>query len=283
MAGNDDVKSHIPDTGGVPSHTPLPLPGTGLRLTSPVRLHAMRQHIADSFAERPDLARMLFVNPALAIEGLGYEVPTEMKVHILQRLSAKAEVRDEMERLRALIAEALPEGEDAATTNVLHPSVLARILFQHIGLCPRRTDGHSAPKIALQSDRLDRILKADPGLARALSPDRQTTRLPGAARGSRFSVVVPVPRTRLTDPKATVPDLPPTTEIPAELEPEQLFFYRKDHPVAEALFQYYQLSLRRIVFASPASFREQLAKGGPTGWQTWIQSVRFKPKPDLEK
>lgn len=255
-------------TQEAPKDDPVPLPGVGKELKSHRHLALNAEEIRLALNARPELGALLFINPALVLEDLGYKLSPEVRSHILRNLSLPKQTRDKMQALEREIRQAL--GEDAADLNLVNPSHTAQILFCHLRIHPLETSGVEPPyKPVVPSTRLKDL--KPPTIKRVLRPQPPTRH----GGGMTASLVNYQPQVKLLDPDGLLPILPRAEQAPSQVCTEELIFYREAHPLVPKLLCYQLLYDSQLAFRSGAIYREVRDGQRTSVWKSWIKSVNF--------
>ena len=102
----------------------------------------LRQHIREictRFNDNPDLARLVLVNPILALEDVGVKLSPEAKKHIMDTLRFPARLEERKEELEAELKGELKRLKFHAELP-LTPDRRAELLFQVLKLEPAEND-----------------------------------------------------------------------------------------------------------------------------------------------
>jgi hypothetical protein len=98
--------------------------------------------------ENPEIARLIFVNPILALEDLDVELTAEVKQHIMDALRFPARIRERKADLEQKLGDAIAElGLQARLP--LSPSTRWRLLFDKLELEPLEEDSETPGRLAV--------------------------------------------------------------------------------------------------------------------------------------
>lgn len=247
-----------------------PEPTPGAEPTEPIRLSSHRDLIerqAEVFgllAARPELARMMAVNPVLALREAGVQVAPRLATHILHAIAHPPQVAWRRDELVAALTERL--GEAPKPTE---PPWLAATVFTKLTVPPLNTNGREPVFAApLNADSVRR-LQDDRRRLRAVRPGR---RLSG---GTVIGVGDWRPSYRRLDLNAPTPELPPAAAAPTTLSLLELWFYKDRDQVLRDLLELGVIMKGVFPVHSATGFRAVAAGERRSALHTWITAIRF--------
>lgn len=236
-----------------------------LRVTTHRSLLLRRDEICKRFNERPDIARLLILNPALAFKEVGVELSPQMRDHVLRsmRLSPSAAKRlDELEAsLRRQLREA-PRPTDAEW--------LARTLFTKLKVKPLATAGLEPPYTpALDAATVARL--------QTLLPQPRTPIMASPPLGGGMTISVAATGNTISriDIGAPVPRLQPARRAPKRLDLPTLFFYAESHPLVRDLLELGVLQASTIPVHTASRFRNAKTGVATPPVLAWVSAIRF--------
>lgn len=248
-----------------------PLPGAGIQFDTPESILEGGDAVQAAINANPELGGLFFVNPALVLEELGFEMTPEVKEHINHALAQGEAVGVDIDRLESEIRERL--GDAKGKWKLLAPKHIADILFDVLDLTPLDLSGASVPYASPASS--PRLAKLQ---AKAARP-RRKLRLPAGARGKVRGMALEIggwkPTVRFVDLDAPVPELPAVKTRPESVALSDLFFYLPAHPVVRLLLEHAMAHDRRLHFRADKHF--QMVRDGEvvSPWRSWIRAVRY--------
>lgn len=249
-----------------------PLPGEGVELATPAQLLTAGRDIQAALNAHPELTPLLFLNPALVLQDLGFSLTDDARKHVLETLAQGSAISDGMEALEQELRAEL--GEQAEGLRFSSASHAARIVFELLQLPPLQTEGARVPYRQGPGSARFQTLRESAG-----RPRRKLRKLSARpVHGSKIGFPHYRAEVRYLDLEAELPELPEASEAPAELPPETLLFYRDAHPVIFKLLQYQVLHHSRLAFATGDTYRK--VRDGEQGsvWRSWIRRVHYRPE-----
>lgn len=217
------------------------------------------------FNANPDLAALLFVNPAMALREIGVEPSPAITHHVLHTIQYPPGLRARREELVASLTEHLgapPRPNDAAWT--------AETLFERLQLQPV-DPGDRAPayKPAIAPATMKQYQAMRPAA-------RPAGRYPGRVlRSGSLKVATDRPSPRRMDLDAPLPALPPAAEPPREVPLELLYFYKDSHPVARELLELAIIERQAFPIQSSDSFRKIKRGEKRSAFRSWLGRISF--------
>ncbi|MFI6098139.1 hypothetical protein ACIA8G_21475 [Lentzea sp. NPDC051213] len=243
-------------------------PAEPIRLTSHRDLSERQAEVSRLLAARPQLARLMAVNPVLALREAGVHVAPRLAAHILHAIAHPPQIasrRDELARkLTKLLGEAPKPTE---------PPWLAAAVFTKLNVSPLDTTGQE-PVFAdpLNAETVQR-LRAN---RRVLRPLRRGRRLNG---GTVIGVDAWRPSYRRLDLAARTPELPPSAAIPKTLSLLELWFYKDHDGVLHDLLELGVIMKGVFPVHSADGFRAVAAGDRRSSLYMWITAIRFPELP----
>lgn len=214
---------------------------------------------------RPDLAVMLFINPALVFKDLAVSLAPDLVHHVLHSTQHPPELRRRREELEGSLARELGE-----PPRPLDPGWVSDLLFRKLRLAPLATAGHEPVyRPPLDPEVIDRLRKLRP---------QPKARYAGTRRLNKVATVRVAawrPAVRRMDLDAPLPAIEPAREPPAEVTLEGLYFYKDSHPIARQVLELGIIQRRSFPFHSPDSYRRIRDGEKPNAFRAWIRAVRF--------
>jgi hypothetical protein len=240
-----------------------PAPKT-IRLTRAAELETRRAEIFGRINARPDIARLMAINPVKALSDVGVEMTPSLASHALHALQMSPDQRARRRALERSLRKRFGESPDP-----LNPAWLAGAVFGKLHLKPRVTKGHDPayhpPEIAAD---LERLQARRPKMRSA--PDLGRPR-----RGVIISVAPWRPAFRRLDLDAPVPELPAARTAPKRLAFVDLWFYKDDDAAARELLELGVVMHTAFPLHSPHSYREVKAGRKRNAFVSWITDVKF--------
>jgi hypothetical protein len=235
-----------------------------IKLTRHTELETRRAEIFGRINARPDIARLMAINPVKALSEVGVEMTPSVASHVLHALQMSPEQRARRVALERSLRKQLGEPPDP-----LNPAWLAEAVFGKLKVKPRVTKGHEPtfhpPEIAAD---LERLQARRPKMREA--PDLGRPR-----HGVVITVAPWRPAFRRLDLDAPVPDLPPARTAPKKLALVELWFYKDDHEAAHELLELGVVMHSAFPVHSPHSYREVKAGRKQNAFVSWITDVKF--------
>ena len=239
-------------------------PPEPLRIGSRDELATRRAEIFTRLNARPDLARLMFINPVQALADVGVILEPSVATHVLHAMQLPPAARERRKVLERDLHERL--GERPAP---LDPKWLARAVFEKLELQPKCTDGREPVfRPALNAADIARLQRRRPAIRPA--PD-----LGRPLGGVTISVAPWRPAFRRMDLDAPVPELPAQSQPPKQLALTELWFYKDDDPAAHDLLELGVIVRTAIPVHSADGYRKIKANPDRNAFTTWITSVRF--------
>jgi hypothetical protein len=234
-----------------------------------------REELAERMGEifarlnrRPELARMMMVNPVMAMADAGVRLAPDVGTHVLHALQHPPEVQSRRRQLTKTLKKQLGEAPQPND-----PKWLARVLFEQLKLEPLRTKGRKPPfRDPLAPAELERARANRP--ARMRRPDG----VPRPLRGVRIRVAPWRGSYRRLDVDAPAPELKPADRAPEAVELTDLWFYKDRDPVARDLLELGVIERRAFPIQAPDEYRRIQEGEALTALAAWITSIRFNDK-----
>ena len=138
-------------------------------VTTQEDLHKNLRKIGRRFNENPDLARLVLVNPILALEDVGVQLSPEVKKHIIDLFRFPAGLKKRKAKLEAELKEELSELK-LPHKLPLTPESRADLLFGVLKITPLEVDARSTG--GLKSDRTRFYARRHPLVAKLAEYER---------------------------------------------------------------------------------------------------------------
>jgi len=245
------------------------LPGAGIKLDSPASILAAEESILKAFRAHPELTPLLFVNPALVLRDLGFELTDHAVHHVLDALAQGEAISQELVCLDKEIRSEIGKAGDKL--NLQSEKDTAKLVFKHLQVRPLAVQGIETPYRPPSSKRIEKLRERITQKKRELKT-KASARTKKRAMRLRF---VEYQADRFLDLDAKLPDLPVADEIPETLPLNELIFYRDKHPLIVKILRYQVLQKSRLQWSTGATYRK--IRDGEEGsvWRSWIKAVRY--------
>jgi len=132
----------------------------------------LRKHmraICERLNAQPDIARLVFVNPILALEDVGVSLEPEAKQHIMDALRFPPKLQKRKAELAAELTEAFAR-EGVTAKFPLTSKQRAHLVFRTLAIAPLAEDGQAPDSLA--SERLGAYAQAHPLAAKLAEYER---------------------------------------------------------------------------------------------------------------
>jgi hypothetical protein len=247
-----------------PSDAP---PFAPLKITTHRALMARQREIFSRLEQRPDLAALMVINPALAFRAVGVTTSPEITDHILRTVQYPPALRERREQLIKELTEAL--GEPPEPNN---PVWVARALFEQLKLAPLATEGQTPSyRPAIEADALARLNALRP---KPRPRDRYKRPRPPSGGGS-MQLAPSKATARRLDLDAKLPPLKELPRPPKGVELEALYFYKDSHPVARGLLELAIIEHQAFPIQSADGFRKVQRGETKSALHRWIGRISF--------
>lgn len=216
----------------------------------------------------PELSKLFFINPVLALKELGVTLSPEITDHVLRSVRHPPGLLRRRGELEQKLRERLKE--EAQPNN---PQWVSGFLFTRLKLAPLDTSQQEPKYLEPLNAEILRHLQAKRPKLRQRPKDER----PSA--GTVISVATWRPAARRMDLNAKLPQLKPLKVAPAEVKLEELYFYKDSHPLVRDLLELGIIQRRGFPIQSADSYRKIGRGERRNAFYTWIKSVRFTDKP----
>jgi len=241
------------------------------------QLIGLQREIFKRLNANPQLAALMLINPALALQDIGFKASREITHHMLHTLQHPPQLRQRREYLEQKLKQALqekPRPNDAKWVK--------KILFVKLQIQPLNTQGLTPQYIEpIDSQAIERLQALRP------KPRGQRYQEASASAGGTAITLMPVPaRVRRLDLDAVLPELQPTNEILDSIGLETLYFYKDSHPLVRDVLELGIIQQQSFPIQTADSYR-QIKKGKKNNaFYAWIDEVHFPvntndPKTDI--
>jgi len=241
-------------------------PAKPVTISTHKQLAAKTAEIVSRLNQDPELARLLLVNPAAAIQDAGYSLSPEILKHVLETVRHSKVTAEKRQGLEALL-----EKEFGEHPQPLDPVWLKRALFEKLKLQPLDTAGREPVyRNALSPELLKRLGKFRPSLRRA------KVATPKPLHGVALQVSLCHKWPGRFDLDAPLDKLAPAAAPPAAVDLNTLYFYKDSHPLVRSLIELAVIQRSSFPIHSPDSYRKIRSGEKPNPLRTWVKAVRFK-------
>jgi len=230
------------------------------------QLAGLQREIFQRLNVNPKWAALMLVNPALALQDIGFKPSRAIIHHILHTLQHPPELRHQREHLEQKLKQALQE-----KPRPNDPKWVKYFLFVKLQIQPLNTQGLAPQYIdPIDNQAMERL--------QALRPKPRGKRYQEASAsvgGTAIAIIPATARARRLDLNALLPELQPTDEIPDSVELETLYFYKDSHPLIRDVLELGIIQRQRFPIQTADSYR-QIKKGEKLNpFYAWIDGVRF--------
>lgn len=237
------------------------------------QLAGFQRDIFKRLNANPQSAALMLVNPALALQDIGFKTSRKVTHHVLHTLQHPPQLRQRREQLEQELKQALqekPRPNDAKW--------VSHFLFVKLQLQPLNTQGLTPQYIEpIDSQAMERL--------QALRPKPRGQRYQEASAsvgGTEIALIPASARARRIDLDAALPELQPTREIPGSIDLETLYFYKDNHPLVRGVLELGIIQRQAFPIQTADSYR-QIKKGEkPNAFHAWIDGVRFPVSADSQ-
>jgi hypothetical protein len=243
-----------------------------MRITSHRGLAAGQREVFRRFNARPELSKLLLLNPVLAFKEVGVELSPEIRHHVLHAIEHPPRVLRRRKELEEKLTEAVgesPRPEDGEW--------LATFLFEKLDLEPLDTRGMSP---AFHDPFLEPFVTRLQALRPPLRPNRYPPRRSG--RGMAVRPPAARPLFQRLDLDAPLPPMKKARRRPKSVPIDRLYFYKDSHPLVRDLLELATIRRRAFPIQSPASYRRIKEGSKPNAFHAWVRSVHFPAGDDDE-
>lgn len=140
-----------------------------IRVANERDLRKNMRAICERFNAQPELARLVFVNPVLALQDVGVQLEPEAKQHIMNALRFPPKLQKRKAELATELTEAFAR-EKAAVELPLSAKQRAHLLFRVLSVKPLTADAQATEELA--PERLGYYAGAHPLAARLAEYER---------------------------------------------------------------------------------------------------------------
>ena len=216
----------------------------------------------------PELSKLFFINPAMALKELGINLSPDMTHHVLGAVRHPPGLLTRRHELEQKLKEAL---NDEPQPN--KPEWLSEVLFKRLKLTPLDTSNQEPKYLEPLNAEIVRHLQSK----RPKLRKRATGRRP--LSGTVLGVATWRPAVRRLDLNAKLPQLNTQKQTPSAINLEELYFYKDSHPLAHDLLELGIIQRRGFPIHSGDSFRKIKKGEKRNAFNTWVKQVRFSEKP----
>lgn len=226
--------------------------------------HEIFQRLNDN----PDLAKLLLVNPVLAIEELDVELSQELRHHVMHALQHPPKLRERRAELEASLTKALGQ-----TPKPNNEEWLADVIFNQLDVEPLNTSHRTPVYKRVVSDTLVNYAQN----IRERWERSKTNPRRSRPKGGKIRFKTPGDKIRRMDLDAPVPkNLKQLEETPTALSLEDLYFYRDQNPIINDLLELGIIQRRAFPIQSADGYRKVKNGDQASVFTTWIKSATFK-------
>lgn len=216
----------------------------------------------------PELSKLFFINPAIALKELGVTLSPDMIHHVLEAVRHPPGLLKRREELEQKLKEALNEEPQPNK-----PEWVSEFLFKRLNLKPLDTSNQEPQYLEPLNAEIVRHLQEKRPKLRQVPPNQRSL------SGTVLNVATWRPAVRRMDLNAKLHELPTQKQIPSRVKLEELYFYKDSHPLARDLLELGIIQRRGFPIHSADSFRKIKKGEKRNAFYTWIKAVRFSEKP----
>jgi hypothetical protein len=257
-----------PEQGPQESESPFP----DLTIDSHRALATQQREIFRRFNQRPDLSRLLLLNPALAFREVGVQLTPALRHHVLHAVEHPPATLRRRRELESSLADALEE-----SPRPLEPEWVSALLFDKLKLEPLAIKGLTpAYREPLNAPFIARLTKLRPPATKNRYPPRRQQ------GGMRLQPPPWTPLLQRLDLDAPLPEIKKARRKPAAVSLQELYFYKDSHPLARDVLELGIILARGFPIQSPESYRRIKEGTKRNALHSWIKSVHFPAGDDDE-
>ncbi len=228
----------------------------------------LQERIFERFNNRPDLAKLLLINPVIAFKEVRVNLSPKIADHVLRTLQHTPHLGRRRKELEKKLKKELDESP--LPTN---PKWVSKFLFEKLKLQPFDTRNFEPTyNESLSVEVLERLKSLRP--KRRKSSDYKFR----VRRGMRLEIVDWRPSVRRLDLDAELPSFKIASKIPMQVDLEQLYFYKDSHPLVQDVLELGIIQRRSFPFHSGSSYRKIKSGEKSNAFQKWISSIKFHKK-----
>jgi hypothetical protein len=233
------------------------------------QLAAHQREIFKRLNSDPQSASLMLVNPALALQGIGFKLSGEVIHHVLYALQHSPQLRQRRNYLEQKIKQEIQE-----KPRPYDPEWVSSFLFVKLNLHPLNTHGLT-PKYV---EPIDSYLMEQ---LQELRPEPRGQRYEKASVGGTVITFIPAQsRIRRLDLDATLPELKTVCIAPDSIELETLYFYKNHHPLVRDVLELGIIQKQAFPIQTADSYRQIKRGEKNNAFHAWINGVHFPANSD---